>query len=198
MLAVVWSPLFGMKSHILCVPSALNWVGIISCILLFQETVRKISFSCRNGLFGRQECEWRVIKGAIAPSKSSFGFVADWITDLFTKHFSLAVKFCIWHPDLTSSNLDCNASSPDQYYCGPNQLLRSRYWVLPWNIPRSLLQTCLPFMLAGSIKSLYLKQHSHIIKEITNQDRISESFYSLHYSLVGYAGTERLSLKNRA
>jgi hypothetical protein len=54
MLAVVWNPLLGMKSHILSRPSAPNSVGIISCILLFQETVRKISFSCRNALFGRQ------------------------------------------------------------------------------------------------------------------------------------------------
>jgi len=44
MLAVVRSPILGMKSHILCRPSALNYVGIISCIQLFQETVRKISF----------------------------------------------------------------------------------------------------------------------------------------------------------
>jgi hypothetical protein len=58
MFDVVWSPLLGTKSRTLCRPSALNSVGIISCLLLFQETVRKVSFSCRNRLFGRQSASY--------------------------------------------------------------------------------------------------------------------------------------------
>jgi len=52
-------------------------------------------------------------------------------------------------------------------------------------------------MLVGSIKSLYLRQYSHIIQELTIQYRITESFYYPHYSLVCYVGTARLSWRSQ-
>ena len=72
-------------------------------------------------------------------------WICGWLTDLSTKHLSVAVKFCAWHPELNSSNLDWITSFLDQDYCDPNQLLRGKSlvvsWSKTWQVPSSSLLT---------------------------------------------------------